>query len=99
MKSPELDARRWAKISEDVVLQALLTEHPEPRAMLVELRRLKDPEDFSFIYEGTISALKRDGLITELSKKKATMFRRFRLTTAGLGEATKRSEPHKRTEW
>lgn len=81
----------WETTSQDVILGALLLCHPEPREMLVEAERLKDPDDFSFVYEGTISNLKRMGLITELPKARPkTMFRRFVLTMKGATEARRR---------
>lgn len=81
----------WWKTSEDVVLAAILADHPAPREFLVEAERMKDPEDFSFIYEGTISSLKRKGMIAEMKKARPkTMFRRFRMTASGHREAMKR---------
>jgi hypothetical protein len=90
--------RSWERVSKDVVLGALLEGHPEPREMLIEAERLKDPEDFSFIYEGTVSNLRRMGLIRELAKARPkTMFRRFSLTASGLKEAEKR-RAHQRSD-
>lgn len=83
----------WKTTSQNVILEALLLCHPEPREFLVEAERLKDPEDFSFVYEGTISNLKDMGLIAELPKARPkTMFRRFRLTVKGVKEARGRCE-------
>jgi hypothetical protein len=79
----------WEMTSRGVVLQALLLKHPEIREFIVELKRLKDPEDFAFIFEGTISNLKHLGLIKELPKKPRTMFRGFVLTKKGLAYAKK----------
>jgi len=81
----------WETTSQNVILSALLLSHPQPREMLVEAQRLKDSEDFSFVYEGTIKNLKRMRLITELPKTRKTMFRRFCLTLKGMKEAHRRS--------
>lgn len=83
----------WETTSQDVTLGALLLCHPEPREMLVEADRLKDPEDFSFVHEGTILNLKRMRLVTELRRARPkTMFRRFSLTPKGVKEARERSD-------
>jgi hypothetical protein len=87
----------WEETSRGVVFQALLENHPSPRGMLIEAKRLKDPGDFSFIYEGTISDLKHRDCVKELPKKPQTMFRYFCLTGKGLVEAKKHAE-HKRTD-
>lgn len=78
----------WETTSRDVILGALLLSHPEPREFLVAAERFKDPEDFSFVYEGTISNLKQMGLITELKKARPkTIFRCFALTQNGVKAA------------
>lgn len=88
MKSKRPD---WETTSQDVILGAMLLDHPKPREFLVEAERLKDSEDFAFVYEGTIKNLKRMGLIEELPKARSqTMFRRFSLTAKGVEEARRR---------
>lgn len=88
---------KWEDTSRSVVLRALLWEHPGIREMLVQEDRFKDLADFSFIWEGTISALKRRRWIKEVPKARQTMFRGFRLTALGLAEA-KKCAAHQRKE-
>lgn len=57
--------------------------------MLVQEKRMKDPEDFAFVWEGTIQALAGEGLIVEIPKKRS-MFRRFVLTPKGVETAKAR---------
>lgn len=88
---------KWEETSRNVVLGALLLEHPKIREMLVQGERFKDFKDFSFIWEGTISDLKRRRWIKEVPKARQTMFRGFRLTDLGLAKA-KQHAAHKRKE-
>src|SRR3990170_6361249 len=79
-KAPDM---RWARLSERVVLVYFCKLYPEPTQILTTPDPPKDPDEFGFIWEGTIASLKKKLLVRELRQDQKTIFRKFALTLKG----------------
>lgn len=76
--------QKWAVYAKRFMLLYFLSLHPAPSEVLVREDRPEDPDDFRFVWKGTLDALKEGGMIKELIQEKRTIFRKFRLTAKGL---------------
>lgn len=76
--------QKWAVYAKRFMLLYFLSRHPVPSEVLVREDRPEDPDDFRFVWKGTLDALKEGGMIEELIQEKRTIFRKFRLTAKGV---------------